>query len=444
MLKERRGQVMIQKLQSFVKQPIGRIEQQEDIQFIYNTSGELIGEIHMEYELLSRIDFYDIDALVEQGVPLTNSAMIDAMLRPSDVDVEVDSSEITNIANRIKESLDDRQLKLDAIVDFDKNYLAIFEEIEPRFGLTLPNTGLQLSIKRDGTLRSATFMREHYTVEYPETMISREEARDIILQEQLMQLTLDTQQNWNYIYSQKHDVYGVDVDGRVKKISEFPEMLGFCYDVLPEVTVHVPLEMLLLGGRQAEIEINEEEGERHWHVLIDEDPTEMLDEQPYIRACQALKLVVSEQYTHYEYERTPELSNLYNVAPFYLQELEQAYTTFRFVYRHHELYVSDKAVEITVHNKTSQIQKVSVPTIPYERLNNLLLPVISLEEANRIAKQHVDVTLSLERTNFERNIFKPMYIINYPNSPTGGNIESINAYTAEITYVDTGFVRVEE
>ena len=70
---------MIQKLQPFVNQPIGRIEQQDDIQFIYNTSGELIGEIHMEDALLSRIDFYDIDALAEQGVPLTNSAMIDAV-----------------------------------------------------------------------------------------------------------------------------------------------------------------------------------------------------------------------------------------------------------------------------------------------------------------------------------------------------------------------------
>ena len=257
MLKERRVQMMIQKLQPFVNQPIGRIEQQEDIQFIYNTSGELIGEIHMEDALLSRIDFYNIDSLVEQGVPLTNSAMIDAVLRPNDIDVEVDIADITAIANRIKESLDDRQLKLDAIVDFDNNFLAIFEEIEPRFGLTLPNTGLQLSIKRDGMLGSATFMREQYTVEYPETMISREEARDIILQEQLMQLTLDTQQEWNYVYGQNYDVYGVDVDGSVKKMSEFPEMLGFGYDVLPEVSVDVPLEMILLGGRQAEIKYRE-------------------------------------------------------------------------------------------------------------------------------------------------------------------------------------------
>ena len=435
---------MIQKLQPFVNEPIGRIEQQDDIQFIYNTSGELIGEIHMEDALLSRIDFYDIDALAEQGVPLTNSAMIDAVLRPNDVDIEVDSSEIVKIATRIKEALDDRQLKLEAVIDFDTNYLVAFEEIEPQFGLALPNTGLQLSIKRDGTLGSATFMREHYTVEYPTTMISREDARDIILQEQLMQLTLDTQQEWNYVYGQKHDVYGVDVDGRVKKTSEFPEMLGFGYDVLPEVSVDMPLEMLLLGGRQAEIEYNEEEGERHWHVLIDEDTLQMLDEQPYIRACQALKLVVAEQYAHYEYERTPELSNLYNVAPFYLQEFEQEYTTYRFVYRHHDIYISEKAVEITVYNKTSQIQNIIVPMIPYERLDNLPFPVISLEEANMIAKQHVDVTLILERADFENNIFKPMYVIDYPNSPTGGNIESINAYTGEITYVDTGFVPVEE
>lgn len=435
---------MIQKLQPFVKQLIGRIEQQDDIQFIYNTSGELIGEIHMEDAFLSRIDFYDADALAEQGVPLTNSAMIDAVLRPNDVDIEVDSSEIINIANRIKEALDDRQLKLEAVVDFDTNYLVAFEEIEPRFGLALPNTGLQLSIKRDGELGSATFMREHYTVEYPETMISPEEARDIILQEQLMQLTLNTQQEWNYVYGQKYDVYGVDVDGRVKKMSEFPEMLGFGYDVLPEVKADVSLEIMLLGGRQADIEYNEDEEQRNWHVLIDEDTMQVIDEQSYIRACKALKLVVKEQYAHYEYERTPDISTLYNVAPFYLQEIEQEYTTYRFVYRHHDIYIPEKAVEITVHNSTSQIQKLVVPIIPYERLNNLPLPVISLEEANMIAKQQVDVTLILERADFENNIFKPIYFIDYPNSPTGGNMESINAYTAEVTYVDTGFVPVKE
>ena len=434
---------MIQKLQPFVSQPIGRIEQQDDIQFIYSTNGELIGEIHMKDALLSRIDFYDIDTLAQQGVPLTNSAIIDAVYRPNTVDVEVAPSQIPSIANRIKEALDDRQLKLEVVVDFDTNYLVAFEEIEPRFGLSLPNTGLQLSIKRDGTLGSATFMRQHYTIEYPETMISRQEARDIILQEQLMQLTMDTQQ-WNYVYGQKHDVYGVDVDGHVKKMSEFPEMSGFGYDVLPQVKADMPLEMMLLGGREVDIGYNEDEEERHWHVLIDENPVQRLDEQPYIRACQVLKLVVAEQYTHYEYERTSEQFNLYNVAPFYLQEFEQAYTTYRFVYRHHDLYVSDKAVEITVHNKTSQIQEVVVPIIPYERLNHLPLPVISLEEANSIAKQHVDVTLTLERADFENNIFRLMYIIDYPNSPTGGNIESINAYTAEITYVDTGFVPVEE
>ena len=425
---------MMQKLQPFISQSIGRIEQQEDIQFIYSTSGELIGEIHMKDGLLSRVDFYDIDVLAELGVPLTNNAICDALLRPNTGGIEVEPSQIPHIAHRIKEALDDRPLKLEVVVDFDTNYVVTFEEIEPKFGLTLPNTGLQLSIKRDGTLESATFMRQHCTIKYPETMISRQVARDMILQEQLMQLTIDTQQ-WNYVYEPKQDVYGVDVDGHVKKMST-----GCSYDVLPEVKVDMPLEMMLLGGRQVDIEYNEDEEERHWHVLTDEYPVRKLDEQSYIRACQALKLVVAEQYMHYEYERT----NVYDVMPLYLQEMDSAYTTYRFVYRHHDLYLVDKAVEITVHNQTSQIQEVVVPIIPYERLNRLPLPIISLEEVNSIAKQQVDVILTLGRIDFENNVLEPMYVIDYPNSPTGGHIEFINAYTAETTYVDTGFVAIEE
>ena len=419
---------MTQTLQPFVKQLIGRIEQQEDIHFIYDVSGELIGEIHTEGARLLRIDFYNIDVLAEQGVPLTNSTMIDAMLRPNKVDVEIDSTEIVNIAYRIKESLDDRQLKFDALIDFDTNYLAIFEEIEPRFGLPLPNTGLHLSIKRDGTLASAMFMRGSYTVEYPETMISQEEARNMILQEQLMQLTIDTQKEWNYVYVQQYDVDGVSVDGRVKKSFN---MLPFSYAVLPEVSVEMPLEVLLLGGRQADIAYSVAEGERCWDVRIDEDKRiTRLDEDPYIRACQALKLIVMEQYAYYEYEQP------YNVE-------EHDHTTYRFVYRHYDLYLSEKAVEITIENKTRQIEHIVVPVIPYERLNTVPLPIISLEEANIIAKQHVDVILTLERTDLENNTFTPVYTIYYPNSPTGGNIQSINAYTGEITYVDTGFVPIK-
>ncbi|MFF5994624.1 hypothetical protein AAGS61_07670 [Lysinibacillus sp. KU-BSD001] len=435
---------MLEKLQPFVDQQLARIVQQDEIQFIYDISGELVGEIHMDEGQLQRIDFYDVDALMEQGVPLTNSAMMDAIVRPNHALFEIEAKEISTIAWRIKEALDNRNLKLDVIVDFDANYLATFEEVEPRYRLALPNSGLQLSIKRDGTLASATFMHEHYTVQYPETMISPEEAKVILLQQPLMQLAIHMENAWHYVYVPAYDMYGVGVDGHVKKMSEWPEMIGFGYDVLPEVHIEEPLEILLLGGREGSVEYTEQEAERYWDVIIDEALQQSTVEQPFIRACQALKYAVGESYEKYRFERTPNTASIYNYAPFYVDEVENDYTTYRFVYEHQGIYLSEKASEIVVHNETGHIQSMVISTIPYEQLNELPKPMITLEEANAIVKQYVDVALTVERVDLGNNIYSLMYSIDYPHSPTGGHIESINAYTGAITYVETGFVPIDE
>lgn len=118
---------MLEILKRFVKEELAYITQQDDIQFIYDVNGELVGEIHMEQGFISHIDFYDADMLAEEGIPFSKSAIINAILRPNEVTEEVEAAAIPHIAREMKEALDDRALQLDSVIDFDVNYLAILK-----------------------------------------------------------------------------------------------------------------------------------------------------------------------------------------------------------------------------------------------------------------------------------------------------------------------------
>lgn len=438
MLEKRKGMDrMLAILQRFVKEKLAYIIQQEDIQFIYEASGELVGEIHTEKDFITHIDFYDADLLVEADIPFSTSAMINAVVRPNDAAEELEAWAIPRIALEMKEALDDRALKLDCVVDFDVNYLAVFEEVELRYGLTIPNTGLQLAIKRDGTLSSATFLREPFTIIYPEHIISTEEARQILNREPLLELSI-SQEDWQYVYVPTFDVYGVETDGRLKRLGG-----KTVYEPLPEIEpLAGSLEDYLQGGRTGSVQLEDEEDTFYWEFAEDENTIQPVCMEPaFERACRALQAVVGSSYSHYQHEQITELEV---ELPLAWEDTLNESVSYRFVYFHEGIPLSEHAAEIAVQQKTGQIEYISVPKIPFERLAVIKPPVITLEEANERAKQLVDVTLSMERVDLENNLYTVVYVMEYPSSPTQGDIEFIDAYSGEIRFVDTGLMKIEE
>lgn len=428
---------MLAILQRFVKEKLAYIIQQEDIQFIYEASGELVGEIHTEKDFITHIDFYDADMLVEADIPFSNSAMINAVVRPNDVAEELESWAIPRIALEMKEALDDRALKLDCVVDFDVNYLAVFEEVELRYGLTIPNTGLQLAIRRDGTLSSATFMREPFTIVYPENMISMEEAREILVSEPLLELSIDLE-DCKYIYVPAFDVYGVETDGRLKRLGG-----KTVYEPLPDIEpFRGSLDDFLQGGRTGSVQLDDGEDSFYWEFAEDEDTIQpVLAEPAFERACRALQAVVGSSYSNYQQEQ---ITDFAVELPLSLQDSFDESVSYRFVYFHEGIQLSEHAAEVTVQPKTGQIEYISVPKIPFEKLTVIRPPVITLEEANARAQELVDVTLSMERVDLENNLYTAVYVMEYPSSPTQGDIELIDAYSGEIRFVDTGLMKIDE
>lgn len=441
---------LLGKLQRFTNKKLATFNQIEDqLAMIYDDHGELVGEVQTNKGLVTRIGLYDAE-LIDQGKMLhSQSAMIDAVMRPETNKIHSNQQIIFEQAHAFIQAFDDRVLLLDVIIDFDSNYLAIFEEIDERYGIVLPNTGAHISLSKDGMVNSATFFRESYTVEYPESIISKNKAAEIIKKEQLMELTIDTESTaWQYTYGVNHNVIGVGVDGKLITMEDIIDLNENGYEILPKVNPIASITEYAQGNlSEAKVHYDEDEVSRTWYVEHEEDPDEIIQnytkEQLYEKALCVLNLAVGDAYGDYRLEYTSGLDELLEKAPFYIpiEDDEMTEITFRFVYNFHDIYLAWHAVEITFEFIYASISYFKVPYIPYDELKNLRPPLLPLEKANEKARSLVDVELTFERADIENNIFKPVYSLCYPTSSTGGNIQKVDAYTGEVTFVDTGFVK---
>lgn len=439
---------ILHKLQQFTTIPLTKMKLSEDgISFFYDDQQNVAGEVHEEKDRITQIVFYSetIDERAD-NLQLDSALYEDAYQANEEVPVE----RICGLAYEIIATFDDRPLVLDALVDFETHFLAIFEATDDRYGIVLPNSGAHIEVKKDGTLQSASFFHENYTVNYPEKVISKDKAAEILRNENLIVRGIETAKRpWRYNYVPDYNIYGISADGHVKYIADFPELQNSGYDELPPVDLAESLHALLVGDdEQAKVESFEDEDTRSWAIVQDEDfeyPQAPIvhsytKEQLYERALKALKLVVGAAYGNYKVERMSDLTALLESAPYNVSLVdEDRDITFRFVYDIQDIQLQEYAVEIIMDYTFASILSMTVPKISAEALKKLTPPIITLEEANAIACKLVNVELSFERAGLVDNVYTLVYMLDYPESPTGGNIESINGTTGEVTYVETGF-----
>ncbi|MEK4229657.1 hypothetical protein [Solibacillus sp. FSL H8-0538] len=453
---------ILHKLQKFTKIPLTKMKIIDaEIMLFYDEEENVAGEVHEQDGCITCINIYNEPFFEDEDETYSNSEIIETSDCQNYETKEVPAEQIRALAYEIIETFDDRPLTLDALVDFDANYLAIFEATDDRYGMALPNSGAHVTIQKDGTFSSASFFHDDYTVNYPETWILTEEAVEKLRQEQLIVLGLETSNRpWSYNYVPNYNVFGVDVHGRIKYLSDFPELQNIGYDELPNVVVSERLHTLIVGDdEQAMVEVFEDDHLQSWSIVQDDVIDEIIDnynflyvpepviynytkEQLYERAFKALRYVVGEEYGNYKLERTPNTTALLEKSLFSPSTWgEESYIIIRFVYHFKDIQLHEHAVEMIIDFTYARILSLTVPKIPYAELNKLTPPMITIDEANALARDRVNVQLTFERTDLDENVYELAYMIDYPDSPTGGNIESIDAVTGEITYVDTGFVK---
>ncbi|WP_332651476.1 PepSY domain-containing protein [Lysinibacillus sp. 54212] len=358
--------------------------------------------------------------------------------------------EVKALAEKAVRVFDNRPLKLDVMIDFDTHYLAIFEQHDDKYSLPLPNTGAQISISYGGRLTSAIFYHPEITVQYDE-LISAQEAKGILQREDLMLLSIVDEPDWHYAYTANHDIVGVNADGTVERLSHQPELSKMGYDPLPKITSSLSFDTLLQGDQSNVIHEKNEDNDSISYYLQprwDREETEgesvivenYSKQQLFERACEVLHHLVGEEYHNYKLLRDDGIELLLKHAPFYIEMPSvQRVMTFQFVYFVEEIGLHFHPAEVYIDVEFATMESLSLYKLPYEKLKSLPQPIVSVEQANAIAKGLVDVELSFQRKDLENNVYSLIYNMDYP--PHEGNIEKIDAYTGEVNFIETGFIR---
>lgn len=348
--------------------------------------------------------------------------------------VEISPKEIASIAQNVVDTIDDRKLVLDQLIDFDEHYVAIFDLLDEKYQLPLPNTGAYISLFKDGTVARASFFHDVPQVIYPQTIISKEQARDILRKEPLMIKSILHEPTWRYAYTLNHDIEGVSIQGKVLRISDWPEFTHAKYEKLP-IVQEKPFEQLLKGDNEhITYEIKVKDTYTSYYLSEEEmdiddvsEEEELIDCIPpgqlFIRACEIVRALMNEQYESYRY----------------LDGMDEP-NTFTFVYVHQEVYLEWHPITIEFHCD-GYVTSLTIHHIPFNDLAELLPPTISLEEANRTARSMVDMNLAFSRTNLASQTYELYYCKEFP--PSDGHIKEINAYTGEVSFVETGFVKLD-
>lgn len=398
-------------IESFMKNTIIEEIHEEQMIAYYGANETLLAELYFEEEKLSSVTFYHQEL---------NTAVISR-------------EQLNAVILHVQQVFQKEDYVLYFILEGDDHYSVELTLQEPRFQLPVHGTGMNLQITKAGQIEDIYFLQDEVEIIYPDNMISKEEARQLLIEQPLMKKSILPDNNWQYGYAPTHEIMGIEVEGNVQFTKDLPEMKDAAFKELPEVERVADLQAFLLGGRACPLEVYERTDQTIWEV-DDEDFNQAIEGNPFERACTALKTIVGDEYAHYYFVSLP---NLYTALG--LKDSAKEIVSYSFVYVLEESSFDFLAARISVHQETNQICSITLPFIPYEHLKRAPQPKISLEEANDLAKAIVDVELSLEREGFGSNRYRLVYSLDYPTSPTQGHIHFIDGRTGEIHFVETGF-----
>ncbi|MEK4386192.1 hypothetical protein MKZ25_10330 [Solibacillus sp. FSL W7-1464] len=391
-------------IEPFLIAEIASDRMEEDMLYYYDSQGQLLADVYQQDGQFCSATFYGEGEFKH-----------------------VTKEQAVEIAEATKKVFGQDHLQLQSIEREEEGYLAEFRRIEPVYGLLVQGVGLFVTVTDTGFVASVTLHELDLEICYPETMISKEEARALIQQQPILQLGIAREMGWQYTYKPNYDLFGVDPDGKVRLWSEDEAMKDASFEPLPEVEAITDFDAFLKGGRDGIIEYSQSVEEKCWSVEAEDRVS--LQDKVFIRACQVVKYLVGEAYEHYYFEQMPTLRKL-------LQMDKQASVAFRFVYIYEDISFDFEALTIFVHTGTNQISSVQYRLIPFETFPTLKQPTISLQQANNIAGQLIDVELLLENDLVNERKRSFVYTIDYPTSPTGAHIQFVDAYTGEIHWID--------
>ena len=395
---------MRQYIEPFIKGEIASERAEEDMLYYTDAQGQLLAEVYHHDGQFCSGTFYGEGKFKH-----------------------VTKEQAIEIAEAAKKQLGQNYLQFQSVECDEEGYLVEFRQFEPIYGLLVQGVGLFVTVTDTGFVASVTLHELDIEIAYPETMISKEEARAIIKQQPILQLSVAREMGWQYTYKQNYDLFGVNPDGKVRLWSEDEAMQDASYEPLPVVEPIADLEAFIKGGRKGELERFESDEEKLW--AFETDDYQHTDGDAFTRACQVVQHLVGDAYENYHFEQFESLRKLLHMD-------EHAFVTFRFIYIYEGITFDFEAIAISVDTETNQIASIRYPLIPFNKFKTLPKPTVTLEEANAIAAQLIDVELILESSIINSNQRSFVYTMDYPTSPTGAHIQFVDAFTGEIHWID--------
>ncbi|MFA9556819.1 hypothetical protein ACERII_05925 [Evansella sp. AB-rgal1] len=368
------------------------------------------------------------------------------------------------------------------------NYIIIYEEIDGKLGIPIPHTGCTLYMNQNGDITSAQLGKKEYTLEYPDLQISKEEAKEILRNESIIELAILAEENKTVelVYRVNPAITGVKVDGTIDNVLEFMDVEELPVHSLEKTVCEESLEKMLgiteefvmfkddgeskLWVEKETLDNVDPEEEIHHKVSFFEDATgqfiasdvnwektesTLVHEELQVRATKFLELMVGNIHEKYWLEQPQQ-----NDAALYEadEELEEVDTQedddydypyhppeptqlFTFIRQHKGMKIEGFDAIVHVGMYTGLIRECSTTKVNESQLKSLrIVPTISLEEAEKRYFDEMKMMLIRSVKNFDdTSIYDLTYTMNFPGKH--GTIEKISAHTGEVTYVETGIIK---
>lgn len=374
-------------------------------------------------------------------------------------------------------------LHFSCMIDWDETYKFIYDKKDERFGLFLPNSGVEIDVAKDGHVQQFSSRVEECVVQYPTTIISKETAKSIYtdnLELELVIAQLNKEQYANgddayhLCYAPIDYVMEVEPDGTLQTIEEyggFPEKYEALEKrIVPESELH---SIIGLNDQYAKIAETIEDEERVEWWSTEKVATSLLDIDDFegdvikvgydkttgellsvtnVESVQKGHTPLTEkeakdralQLLFARYPKANEQFIMQQSHPshhFIVEEDEELACESEYVFYFQRIY---QGVKVDSYLLAIQVGQLSGKIIRFsaDTMEDILLtvePVISLAEAKDILLEQLEMELTFgKHMEEDLPIYKVSYLPAFPN--TSGHIRMIDAITGEAFHVETGIV----
>lgn len=384
-------------------------------------------------------------------------------------------------------------LKISSFKEWGEDtFLMIFEAMDVKLQLPLPDSGVTLEMNRQGFILSATLNQSYYQLKYPDITVTAEEALAIYSNRQMVELVATYEEDAiRLMYYPKHLNEAITTDGKIiplidftdeqqlaiREITEVPtsyteeELLGITNDLIKieedGITMYVNKEF---EDQMIKIDASDEENLVIESNLPFVEENEISVEELRKRALAFLELKVGDISSKYLLEDLPEgdfgeeeeeeeelteeeIAFLTEIAEeddeAYEEEEEyeedfnfEPFITFSFRRQVQGMELRDFDTNIDVGIYSGTIKDVTIPILQLDEIQPITLPVeVPIEEADQAYK--ASIKMELARIPHEEEDFTA-YELCYVMKESEERIEYIDANNGNVFYFDNMEYREED